>query len=112
MKRHGDEMDEIYRKYYKDVFYYCIAMAGKRDVAVALPMGWYDVLTYYGDENADDEVIRFYIAESIPDHFRLGWRENTCYTKISGDGVNPENVKKVVYTDKDGNALHTLWERP
>ena len=33
MKRHEDEMDEIYRKYYKDVFYYCIAMAGKRDVA-------------------------------------------------------------------------------
>lgn len=70
-----------------------------------------DIMMYYGGEDIDNGVIRLYIAESVPDHFRLGWYENTCYTKISNDYISPENVKQVIYTDKDWNPLYTLWEK-
>ena len=33
MKRHESELDVIYRKYYKDVFYYCTAITGNMDLA-------------------------------------------------------------------------------
>ena len=70
-----------------------------------------DIMMYYSDEDIDNGVIRLYIAESVPDHFRLGWYENTCYTKISNDYISPENVTQVIYTDKDWNPLYTLWEK-
>lgn len=33
MKHHESELDVIYRKYYKDVFYYCTAITGNKDLA-------------------------------------------------------------------------------
>lgn len=66
-----------------------------------------DVLIY--DDN--DGIIRLYIAESVPDHFRMGWYERTCYTKINNDNMKSEDVKQVIYTDKNGNTLYTLWEK-
>lgn len=33
MKHREDELDIIYKKYYKDVFYYCTAITGNRDMA-------------------------------------------------------------------------------
>lgn len=70
-----------------------------------------DVIISYIDNDKENGVIGLYIAESVPDHFRLGWYESTCYTKISNDLIVPENIKQVVYTDKNGNPLQTLWEK-
>ena len=33
MKNNESELDVIYKKYYKDVFYYCTAITGNRDLA-------------------------------------------------------------------------------
>lgn len=70
-----------------------------------------DILLYYGAEDIENGIIRLYIAENVPDHFRLGWVENTCYTKISNDYIKPENITQVIYTDKNWNPLYTLWEK-
>ncbi|MDE6433081.1 MAG: zf-HC2 domain-containing protein [Lachnospiraceae bacterium] len=58
-------------------------------------------------------VLKFYIGENVPDHFRLAWWEQTCYTMLADDTTHKgENeITKVHYCDKDGNILYTLWEK-
>lgn len=60
----------------------------------------------------DGSVIKFYIGENVPDHFRLAWYEPTCYTQlIDASSSYGKNIKEVDYCDKEGNVLYTLWKR-
>lgn len=56
-------------------------------------------------------IFKFYIGENIPDHFRLAWCENTCYSKLGGEAVSYDNIQEINYCDKDGSVLYTLWKR-
>lgn len=58
-------------------------------------------------------VLKFYIGENVPDHFRLEWWETTCYTMLAEHATHwgENEITEVHYCDKDGNILYTLWEK-
>lgn len=58
-------------------------------------------------------VLKFYIGENVPDHFRLEWWEKTCYTMLAENATHrgENEITEVHYCDKDGNILYTLWEK-
>lgn len=58
-------------------------------------------------------VLKFYIGENVPDHFRMAWYSHTCYTKLMDYQfpLKEEGVKEIDYCDKDGKVLYVLWQR-
>lgn len=58
-------------------------------------------------------VLKFYIGENVPDHFRLAWWERTCYTMLAENATHSgkNEITEVHYCDRDGNILYTLWKK-
>lgn len=63
------------------------------------------------ENNMEEGIVKFYIGENVPDHFRFAWYERTCYTQLVGqEFLQRQEIKEVDYCDKDGNILYTLWK--